>query len=572
MPIGSPQWMYNSGSEFTLDQSLRTDRASSTTLTKTFASAGNRRTWSFSVWFKRGNIGGVNNSGNKHTFFNGQDQDNFVRIADDCLQIYAYDGSTDYGWISTAVVRDTSAWYHALFVMDTTSGTASQRQRIYLNGVELTDKGTDYGEPPQDYEGFVNTATKHYVAGSYSSTGFDGYLAEMHFIDGTALTPSSFGETGDYGEWKPIEVSGLTYGTNGFYLPFKNDYTVEGFSAVTYKGNGGTQYIGGTGFQPDLTWIKPRSVSDNSVLFDAVRGYDRQLKSNGTDAEDTHDPQRIVVLSDGFEIDSTDQNYNSSSYTYVAWNWKAATQTSQSAPASDGLASVTRANTDAGFSIATWTGLGENNGNIVKHGLGGVPELIIVKWRNDTGGWYVWHKGLTSESYELYLQDTNAETAGGWMQHGSPTSTTFELYNGSSLNALNSLGVGYFFRSIDGYSKVGSYTGNAGDVATVDGYVTKGIFVYTGFQPAFLLIKSAVHTESWHIWDNKRWTRDGNPNQNALVPNTSAAEVGASTPYNIDFLSNGFKLRDDHDLSNGDGDTHIYLAFAETPFKYSNAR
>ena len=144
---------------FEIDQSLRTDRASSTTLTKTFASAGNRKTWSFSVWFKRGNMGGVNNSANKHTFFNGYDDDNMVRIADDCLQIYAYASSVDYGWISEAVVRDPSAWYHALFVTDTTNGTAAQRQRIYLNGVELTTRGTDYGNPPEDYDGQINTAT-----------------------------------------------------------------------------------------------------------------------------------------------------------------------------------------------------------------------------------------------------------------------------------------------------------------------------------------------------------------------------------------------------------------------------
>jgi hypothetical protein len=228
-------------SAYEIGQSLRFEDGSSANLSKTFASAGNRRTWSFSVWFKRGNIGGTNNAANKDVFLGGINDGNMVRIADDQLQWYVWDGSADYGWISTAFVRDTSAWYHALFVFNTTSGTATHRQRIYLNGVELTDKATDYGNPPQNYDGLINTAGLHTIGKGIVNEEFDGYLAEVNFVDGQALTPSDFGETGDYGEWKPIEYEG-SYGTNGFYLPFSGDaITATGGTIGTYT-SGGVNY------------------------------------------------------------------------------------------------------------------------------------------------------------------------------------------------------------------------------------------------------------------------------------------------------------------------------------------
>ena len=220
-PFGSSQWMYKSG-DYEVANSLRFEEGDEAFLSRT-QDAGNRRTWSFSVWFKRGKTGGANNTANKDVFAGAIDNDNMVRIADDALQFYTYDGSADYGFISSARVRDTTAWSHALFVFNTTSSTAAHRQRIYLNGVELTDIATDYGVPDQDFEGLFNSAGAHTIGKGIGSgyEHFAGYLAEINFIDGVAKTPSDFGEFGDYGEWKPIKYAG-SYGNEGYYLDFKS--------------------------------------------------------------------------------------------------------------------------------------------------------------------------------------------------------------------------------------------------------------------------------------------------------------------------------------------------------------
>ena len=251
----------SAAADFTLDQSLKFNNdADSAYLSKTFASAGNQKTWSYSVWFKIGKT----ETGDSKMLFGGVNENNHLRLDNQQrLQIYAYIPSVDYGWISAPQLRDSSAWYHALFVTDTTNATAAQRQRIYLNGVELTDRAVDYGNPPEDYDGLINSAAAHEVGGNVavSNEYWDGYMAEVHFIDGTALTPTSFGETGDYGEWKPIEVSGLTYGTNGFYLSFAGggimsatggtittdgDYKVNSFTAdgtFTPSADGYVEYL-----------------------------------------------------------------------------------------------------------------------------------------------------------------------------------------------------------------------------------------------------------------------------------------------------------------------------------------
>jgi len=325
----------------------------------------------------------------------------------------------------------------------------------------------------------------------------------------------------------------------------------EHFNTVLYTGNGSTLNVTGVGFQPDFVWLKERSGTDWHTVFDTVRGATESLYPNETDAEATYSGVTSFD-SDGFTLGSHG-NENTNTDTYVAWNWKANGSGSANTEGSINT-TATSANVDAGFSIVTASGAGSNG--TFGHGLSKAPEMLIRKTLNTTDNWGVYHIDVGNDKI-LGLNQTAAESTNSVWGNTTPTSDVFTMAPGSNDWVV------YCFHSVDGYSKVGSYTGNADD---------DGTFVYTGFQPAFLLIKSAVHTESWHIWDNKRWTRDGNPNQNALVPNTSAAEVGASTPYNIDFLSNGFKLRDDHDLSNGDGDTHIYLAFAETPFKYSNAR
>ena len=320
-PLGSSQWMYASG--FEIEQSLRFDDNLSQVLERIPTEASNRRTFTQSVWFKLGNVG------SSVRIFTAQDANGAPFYTIDVFQDALSDirgirvnsniSGDELMVISNGRLRDVAAWYHLVVAVDTTQGTNTNRCKIYLNGVQQTDLATAT-YPDQNYETACNSAIKHNVGAKGDVGGaFDGYMAEFHHIDGTALTPASFGETGDYGEWKPKKYAG-SHGTNGFYLPFKHDYSVEGFSTSTYRGSGVSgKLVNGVGFQPDFTWIKPRSAADNHVLYDSVRGYKKQLKLNATDAEDTNN--RLETKTDGFKITTTDANQNSASHTYVAWNW-----------------------------------------------------------------------------------------------------------------------------------------------------------------------------------------------------------------------------------------------------------
>ncbi len=304
-----------SASGYTIDQSLRFNDDDSAYLSWTPASAGNRRTFTFSAWIKRATIGTE-----QYIFDGSTGSDSFyIRFnSDNTLQIRDHAESGLY-FKPNAVYRDCLAWYHFVLAVDTTQGTEANRVKFYVNGEQVTSwSASTY--PSQNDDTGVNGTTEHRIGIDVSGGKFDGYMAEVHFIDGTALTPSSFGKTGDYGEWKPMKYSG-SYGTNGFYLPFKQDYTVEGFSTVLYTGNGGTQYIGGTGFQPDLTWIKARNSALNHQIHNAISGTSKGLNSNNTNAEYTDTNAVTSFDSDGWSMNNNYNSHNMSGYTYVAWNW-----------------------------------------------------------------------------------------------------------------------------------------------------------------------------------------------------------------------------------------------------------
>jgi len=334
----------------------------------------------------------------------------------------------------------------------------------------------------------------------------------------------------------------------------------------------------GLSFKPDLIWVKKRASSgDNHVLVDSSRGSTKELFANTTDDEETNSngvssfdaPSSSGATDGGFTLvgsGSGSGTWNGNSgHTHVAWNWKAngGTKTTNDASAT-GVGTIDseyQVNTDAGFSIVQYEATG--SAGTIAHGLSQAPNLMIVKSRDQTGtGWMVYY-GDNTDYVTLNGSGATIDGQSTW-NDTTPTSSVFSVgvNGGDSNNSSGGSMIGYIFHDVEGYSKFGSYTGNAAN---------DGPFIYCGFSPALVIIKSLVHSESWHMWDNQRWTRGGNPNQNALSPNTNGTEVGASTPYNIDFLANGFKLREDHDISNGSGDGHIYMAFSSAPFKYANA-
>jgi hypothetical protein len=247
------------------------------------------------------------------------------------------------------------------------------------------------------------------------------------------------------------------------------------------------------------------------------------------------------------------QSVNSSSYNYVAWNWKA--NGSGSANTVGTINSTVSVNTDAGFSIVSYTGNG-TNGAYVGHGLSKAPEMVMIKNRSASDDWRV---GFSMFANDLELNDYTAAAAYEPGRIGDLLSTKFELGGTGSYDSTNVSGenyIAYCWHSVDGYSKVGSYSGNAN---------ADGTFVYTGFKPMWVMVKRTTSNHDWDIYDTKRSTF--NPMDDRLRANDSVAEGDGG---DIDFTSNGFKLRQ---TGNGNGSgTYIYICFAETPFKYSNAR
>ena len=322
------------------------------------------------------------------------------------------------------------------------------------------------------------------------------------------------------------------------------------FNTVLYTGNGSTQSITGAGFQPDWVWLKARNHAYSHQLFDVVRGATKLLSCEETSAEQTLSGVTSFD-SDGFAVGS-DAGSNASSKTFASWNWLAGS--SASSNSDGGTSSTVSVNQTAGFSIVGWTGAG--SATTVGHGLGVAPKMILLKNRSEVYGWQVYHESLGNGKYvSLNSTDAEATSSQSW-NDTSPTSSVFSVGASDSNNKSGNNIIAYCFAEKQGYSKFGSYTGNGN---------ADGTFVYTGFKPAFVLMKktSGGQARNWCILDNKR--EGFNPENDQLHPNTNGVEsMGSGTT--LDLLSNGFKLRVTDDDKNGSGDPYIFMAFAENPF------
>jgi hypothetical protein len=330
------------------------------------------------------------------------------------------------------------------------------------------------------------------------------------------------------------------------------------FQTKLYTGTGSSQSItldGDENMQPDWVWLKDRDGTNQNFVYDSVRGVTKELNTETNQAEQTKSGGLTAFGSDGFTLGDYSGSNNSST-NYVSWNWKAGTAFSNDASATsvgtiDSSGSVS---TTAGFSIISYTGNGTANQSVA-HGLGAVPKFIINKPRNDSGHWSVTNPRFLSVSDPnmMYLQLTSAE-ADDTNVNGeiAPSSTVFGVDDYTGVNTNNQTQIAYCFTPIKGYSAMGSYTGNGN---------ADGPFVYTGFKPAMIIIKLSSGSDNWTIYDSKR---DGfNGDTHALFPNTSDAQT---TDVDIDLLSNGFKIVRASGRVNTSAGTHIYMAFAESPF------
>jgi len=369
------------------------------------------------------------------------------------------------------------------------------------------------------------------------------------------------------------------------------------FEAFTWtgEGNAGRSFTD-LSFQPDWVWAKDRTSAFGHVLFDSVRGAgaDKELGSQSTGAEGYASSSTYDYLSsfdsNGFTSTFSGSNFaayfNKSGDSYVAWNWKAggATSADNSAgvgatptagsvkidganlgSALAGTIAATRlsASTEAGFSVTIYTGNGSNN-STVAHGLGVVPSWVITKSRdNGTDNWAVFHSGLTSVEHYLQLNLTGASASGNdRFGTNEPTSSVMNLGYSGSTNTNGRSYVMYAFAEKEGFSKFGTYD----DRVVGSDYENTSPFVYTGFRPAWLMIKGTSAGREWVMYDNKRTPDNGV----YLRSNTSAGEQTDATNHDISFLSNGFKIRGGSGDINTTGESYVYMCFADQPFKYAN--
>jgi len=316
------------------------------------------------------------------------------------------------------------------------------------------------------------------------------------------------------------------------------------FNTITYTGTGASNARTGVGFKPDWVWIKGRSGATDHGIYDAVRGVQKDLGSNLFTAE-TNQTQGVTAFgTDGFTV-GTLAKLNTSAATYVAWNWLGANTTVSNT--SGTITSTVSANTTSGFSIVTFTY--SSGSPTVGHGLGVAPSMVIVKNRTSTdNNWNTYHKSMGA-TQAMYLNGTNAATTSSlFWNNTAPTSSVFTV----SSNLYSADHVAYCFAEVKGFSKFGSYTGNGS---------TDGTFVYTGFKPAFIIVKRTTAGGIWWLTDNKR-----SPSNVVSLATYVQGTTGDDPGTFWDMNSNGFKIRDSGTQTNESGTTFIYMAFAENPF------
>ena len=438
------------------------------------------------------------------------------------------------------------------------------------------------------------SSSGHYNFGANSSFGGNKTSGSAYATDGNGI--------GDF-YYDPPTVSGtkaLALCTANIQSslaidPAVDDVPEDYFKCVTYPGTGSANNIN-VGFTPDLVWIKCKDHTFDHMIFDSIRGVNKNIYSNGTSQEVTTNnslTEFITTGNKGFKVVS-DNGVNNSSYNYISWNWKAggapqATNTATSGTMDNNSVSidgVLQSNytpsgtiypksisigTEQQFSITKYFG-NETVGATIGHGLNGIPDLTIIKSLGQAGTWQVYNS-LTGAGRILGLNTSSARTTANaaYFNQVLPNATVVTLGydgNGNEQND-NTDYIMYCWRSVEGFSAFGSYTGNGDDD---DDHLPDPPFIYTGFSPAFVWIKAITHVRNWYLFDNVRSTH--NENNNPLISNGSTAESNVTVAgyKEIDFLSNGFKIRNDRDQINKSGESYLYCAWAEQPTKFANAK
>ena len=465
-------------------------------------------------------------------------------------------GNPSYGYVGvTPVTTNSKAPAYMTFAVNSIAYYGYNGQIITYPNDQVLSTEAAYGV--NDVVGvaidYDNSTIKWYKNNALQYTKTSAVLTDVTF----GFSDSSGGSA---------QTMEINFGQKGFAYTPPSGYTTLStknlpdpaiplpsaqFNSVVWTGNSTDNRVIPVGFAADLTWFKQRTGTNWHGLLDTVRGNSNPnvLHSNATNAAGDWTYIFKGHTSTGFTV-GTNAAVNANSNTYVAWSWKA--NGSGSTDTSGDIDAVVSANQAAGFSVVTWTATGSNTATI-PHGLGVAPEIIFYKARSTSGNWNTWTTAIDGSNDSLLL-NTNAAKSNNSGSYGNLTSSFFPnwgLGNGITM-------VAYCFASKPGFSKIGVYTG--------DGSSTDGPFVNLGFKPAFVMVKRTDATAYWTMFDNAR--SPFNEVNKEVYANEPQAET---TSYKVDFLSNGFKFRNTgNDVSTNNG-VYLYMAFAESPFKYANA-
>ena len=332
------------------------------------------------------------------------------------------------------------------------------------------------------------------------------------------------------------------------------------FSCTLHTGTGSTQQIT-TGLNMSanggMVWNKLRSGSNNHVLWDTIRTATKTIYPDLGAQEATEANTLTAFTTTGWTAGGGG-NTNANGSTYASWNWLAGSSHSGTTNNDGTIATTVSVNTTAGFSIVKWTGTG--SAGTLGHGLGAVPKTIWVKKTSQADDWFIWHEALGAQGKMNFNNSSAVQNDTGYWNNTLPTNQVFSVTSNGANNASGQTYIAYCFSEKKGYSKFGSYTGNGN---------ADGTFVYTGFKPAFVMIKTNTDSGEWAMFDNKR--NIGNETADVLRANSTSAESDSTGNNSIDILSNGFKVRGTGGWVGTNGRGFIYMAFAEAPFVANNS-
>ena len=482
---------------------------------------------------------------------------------------YSYGGSTWFGTTHTSVSWDgtTRTWYspeRAAWAVDCDTGN------VWVGRV-ASDGTTQWWAPDGSATG--NPSKFLNPTGQIDKDITHHYLPFMSWHEGGSASSTAFAVNINFGQHSFLGTIPDGFKTlSSANMP--TDPTIKTvirpqrhFDIKLYTGNSSTQKITGLEFKPDMIWFKSRTSTSTNGIADSVRGRSKLLYPDTNQTEQTSSTTRDLVSFDdgGFTLGNPENlgSTNLNGLSIVTWCWKAGGAAVSNTDGS--ITSSVSANTEAGFSIVSFTGNG-TSGATVGHGLNATPRWILVKERTtNSNNWAVYHANLgnTRAMYMDITNDQGGDFTGGW-NNTSPTSSVFSLGNSVETNRSSGSFIAYCWAEVPGFSKFGEYYGDNN---------SDGPYVYLGFRPAWVMIKNAdAGSTEWYILDSARDT--DNPVGQYLSASSEAAEA---TYVFYDFLSDGFKLRNTGAAQNPDNQRIIFMAFAEepgtTPFDtFPNAR